>query len=145
MRQALILQVAEIFRPDVLIVDKEPTGFRGEVLPALEHLRSDGCRLVLGIRDVMDEPALLVPEWERKGAKEALSRYYDEIWVYGLKDVYQPLAALALAARDRAAHHLYRLSAPGGAAGSPGRRATRRSPGSPSSSSPPAAAATATT
>jgi predicted glycosyltransferase len=96
LRQALILKVAEMFRPDVLIVDKEPTGFRGEILPALEHLRMRGCRLVLGIRDVMDEPALLVPEWERKGAKEALSRY-DEIWVYGLKDVYQPLAALALA------------------------------------------------
>jgi predicted glycosyltransferase len=66
------------------------------VLPALEYLKSRDCRLVLGIRDVMDEPALLVPEWERKGAKEALSRYYDEIWVYGLKEVYEPLAALNL-------------------------------------------------
>jgi predicted glycosyltransferase len=44
----------------------------------------------------MDEPALLVPEWERKGAPAALARYYDEIWVYGLKDIYQPLAALDL-------------------------------------------------
>ena len=96
LRQAIILRAAEMFRPDVLIVDKEPAGFRGEVLPALEYLKSRGCRLVLGIRDVMDEPALLVPEWERKGAKEALVRYYDEIWVYGLKDVYQPLAALRL-------------------------------------------------
>lgn len=98
LRQALILQAAKAFRPDVFIVDKEPTGFRGEVLPALDYLQATGCRLVLGIRDVMDEPALLVPEWERKGAKEALSRYYDEIWVYGLKDVYQPLKALDLPA-----------------------------------------------
>ena len=97
LRQAIILRAAETFRPDVMIVDKEPTGFRGEVLPALEYLKSQRCRLVLGIRDVMDEPALLVPEWERKGAKDALNRYYDEIWVYGLKDVYQPLAALDLA------------------------------------------------
>lgn len=96
LRQALILQAAQTFRPDVMIVDKEPTGFRGEVLPALEYLRSQGCRLVLGIRDVMDEPALLVPEWERKGASEALRRYYDEVWVYGLKDIYEPLAALNL-------------------------------------------------
>jgi predicted glycosyltransferase len=51
---------------------------------------------VLGIRDVMDEPALLVPEWERKGARTVLIRYYDEIWVYGLRDVYQPLKALDL-------------------------------------------------
>ncbi len=96
LRQALILQTAQAFRPDVFIVDKEPTGFRGEVVPALDYLQAVGCRLVLGIRDVMDEPTLLVPEWERKGAREALVRYYDEIWVYGLKDVYQPLEALSL-------------------------------------------------
>lgn len=98
LRQSLILQTAESFRPDVFIVDKEPTGFRGEVVPALEHLQGRGCRLVLGIRDVMDEPALLVPEWERKGALDALTRYYDEIWVYGLREVYEPLAALPLGA-----------------------------------------------
>jgi predicted glycosyltransferase len=96
LRQALILRAAEIFRPDVLLVDKEPTGFRGEVLPALEYLRGRGCRLVLGIRDILDEPAMLVPEWERKGATEALIRYYDEVWVYGLKDVHRPLAAFEL-------------------------------------------------
>ncbi|PVE22161.1 hypothetical protein DC522_22860 [Microvirga sp. KLBC 81] len=96
LRQALILQTAKAFQPDVFIVDKEPTGFRGEVVPALDYLQASGCRLVLGIRDVMDEPTLLVPEWDRKGAKEALVRYYDDIWVYGLKDVYQPLEALDL-------------------------------------------------
>jgi len=96
LRQALILETAKSFQPDVFIVDKEPTGFRGEVLPALHYLQSTGCRLVLGIRDVMDEPTLLAPEWDRKGAKAALTRYYDEIWVYGLKDVYQPLKALEL-------------------------------------------------
>jgi predicted glycosyltransferase len=98
LRQALILQTAQAFKPDVFIVDKEPTGFRGEVVPALEYLQAAGCRLVLGIRDVMDEPTLLVPEWERKGATAALARYYDDIWVYGLKDVYQPLESLDLPA-----------------------------------------------
>jgi predicted glycosyltransferase len=96
LRQSLILQAAKSFQPDVFIVDKEPTGFRGEVLPALDYLQGSGCHLVLGVRDVMDEPALLVPEWERKDAKDALIRYYDEVWVYGLRDVYQPLAALGL-------------------------------------------------
>jgi predicted glycosyltransferase len=96
LRQSLILQAARSFRPDVFLVDKEPTGFRGEVLPALEYLQGTGCRLVLGVRDVMDEPALLVPEWDRKDAKDTLIRYYDEVWVYGLRDVYRPLAALEL-------------------------------------------------
>ena len=96
LREAIILRAAEVFQPDVLIVDKEPTGFRGEVMTALAYLKRLGCRLVLGIRDVMDEPALLVPEWDRKGATQALRDYYDEVWVYGLRDVYQPLAALHL-------------------------------------------------
>jgi len=64
-------------------------------MPALDWLRQRDCRFVLGIRDVLDGPELLVPEWERKGARDAL-RYYDEIWVYGLKDIYEPLAALDL-------------------------------------------------
>lgn len=98
LREALILQTAETFRPDVMIVDKEPTGFRGEVVPALERLRSRGCRLVLGVRDVMDEPALLVPEWERKGAMPVMEHFYDEIWVYGLREIYEPLAALPMSA-----------------------------------------------
>jgi predicted glycosyltransferase len=101
-RRDLILQAVKSFQPDVFIVDKEPTGFRGEILPALDFLKHRGCRLVLGIRDVMDEPALLVPEWERKDATDALMRYYDEVWVYGLKDVYQPLAALDLPAHVQA-------------------------------------------
>jgi predicted glycosyltransferase len=95
-RESLILQTAEAFRPDLLIVDKEPTGFRGEIVPALQRLRRRGCRLVLGVRDVMDEPALLAPEWERKGARRALERFYDEVWVYGLSEIYQPLQGLPL-------------------------------------------------
>ena len=96
LREAIILRTAETFRPNLFIVDKEPTGFRGEIMAALERLRAEGCRLVLGIRDVLDEPALLVPEWERKGAAEALQRYYDETWIYGLRAIYEPLAALNL-------------------------------------------------
>ena len=99
LREALIRQTAETFDPDVLIVDKEPTGFRGEVMATLERLRARGCRIVLGVRDVLDEPSLLAPEWERKGATEALARYYDEVWVYGLSEIYRPLDALDLPAR----------------------------------------------
>jgi predicted glycosyltransferase len=96
LREAIIFETARVFEPDVFIVDKEPTGFRGEILRTLDMLQGRGCRLVLGIRDVMDEPAYLVPEWERKGAAAALTTYYDQVWVYGLRDVYEPLAALDL-------------------------------------------------
>lgn len=96
LREALIRQTALTFAPDVLIVDKEPTGFRGELLPTLEIMKARGARIVLGVRDVLDEPELLVPEWERKGATTALMTFFDDVWVYGLKEIYEPMAALPL-------------------------------------------------
>ena len=45
---------------------------------------------------MLDEPALLVPEWERKNAREAVTEMYDDIWVYGLPYICDPLAGLDL-------------------------------------------------
>ncbi|WP_420586319.1 glycosyltransferase family protein [Ruegeria sp.] len=97
LRAGLIQTAVEQFDPDVLIVDKEPTGFRGELLPTLENLlRSQRTKLVLGLRDVLDEPEVLAAEWERKEALAATERFYDEIWVYGLRSIYDPTKGLAL-------------------------------------------------
>jgi predicted glycosyltransferase len=101
MRSSIIRHTAEIFDPDMLIVDKEPLGLRGEVRPTLDLLRARGTPLVLGLRDVMDEPSALESEWERKNAIPALSDYYNEIWVYGLPQICDPLAGLDLPAGVR--------------------------------------------
>ena len=53
-RTDLITQIANSFDPDLVIVDKEPTGLRGELLPALDILRRRGACIVLGLRDVLD-------------------------------------------------------------------------------------------
>ncbi|MEP0962764.1 MAG: hypothetical protein ABJQ70_07785 [Roseobacter sp.] len=106
LRSALIQSTVEQYDPDLLIVDKEPTGFRGELLPTLEWLKQRGrTRLVLGLRDVLDEANVLQKEWERKGAIEATENFYDEIWVYGPKSVYDPTQGLALSAGVRARIH----------------------------------------
>ena len=95
-RASIIQHTAEIFEPDLFIVDKEPLGLRGEVQDTLVMLKSRGVPLILGLRDVMDEPALLAPEWRRKNVLPALTELYDEIWVYGLPQVCDPLADLDL-------------------------------------------------
>ncbi len=51
---------------------------------------------MLGLRDIMDEPALLVPEWERKKVVPALRDLYDQIWVYGLPQICDPLEGIDL-------------------------------------------------
>jgi predicted glycosyltransferase len=93
-RESIIQHTADIFDPDILIVDKEPLGLRGEMEPTLHMLKKRGTRMVLGLRDVLDEPKMLAAEWDRKGALPAVEAIYDEIWVYGLKDIYDPLAGL---------------------------------------------------
>lgn len=96
-RAGLIKSLVQLFEPDIIVVDKEPTGFRGELRPALEWLHKTGkTKLVLGLRDVLDGPELLAEEWERKNAVQAMEKYYDEIWVYGLKSVYDPTEGLNL-------------------------------------------------
>jgi len=106
LRAGLIRSTAEQFAPDILVVDKEPCGFRGELLPTLELLQKQGkAKLVLGLRDVLDEPEVLSAEWDRKGALAAAEQFYDEIWVYGLRDVYDPTAGLDLSAAAHARMH----------------------------------------
>ena len=101
MRSSIIEHTAATFDPDLFLVDKEPLGLRGEVASTLKLLKARGTRLVLGLRDVMDEPKLLVPEWERKKAVPALKNLYDEIWVYGLPQICNPLEGIDLPASVR--------------------------------------------
>ncbi len=106
LRAGLIQSAVERYEPDLLIVDKEPTGFRGELLPTLEYLRMRGrTSVVLGLRDVLDEPQVLAAEWKRKGALAAAENLYDEIWVYGVRDVYDPTSGLDLSEEARARMH----------------------------------------
>lgn len=90
-RSSIIEHTAQVFQPDIFIADKEPLGLRGEILNTLKQLKGTKTRLVLGLRDVMDDPAILKQEWERKNAAPALSDLYDDLWIYGLKEVYDPL------------------------------------------------------
>ncbi|UUX48007.1 hypothetical protein NUH88_11315 [Nisaea acidiphila] len=96
LRSSIIKHTADAFDPDLFIVDKEPWGLRGEVRPTLEMLKDRGTPLVLGLRDVMDEPEKLLPEWERKNAVEALRDVYDEIWAYGLQSVCDPYSGMPM-------------------------------------------------
>lgn len=97
-RSSIIEHTAKVFNPDIFIVDKEPLGLRGEVLPTLEALKDTDTRLVLGLRDVMDDPEILRQEWERKNVYPALENLYDEIWVYGPEGICNPVEGIELPA-----------------------------------------------
>jgi len=99
LRASVIAAAASDFDPDLIIVDKEPTGFRGELIKTLENMKDVGhAKLVLGIRDILDAPDALAAEWERKGALEAAEKFYDQIWIYGDESVYDPFQGLDISA-----------------------------------------------
>ena len=105
-RAGLIKSAVEQYDPDLLIVDKEPTGFRGELLPTLDMLQAKGrTKMVLGLRDVLDSPDVLAMEWDRKAGIKATEKYYDEVWVYGLESFYDPTSGLTLSDKTRSQMH----------------------------------------
>jgi len=92
-RTNIILATAKTFKPHLFIVDKEPLGLKREVLPTLEWLKAESpaTKTVLGLRDVLDDSAVIQKDWREKNVYTYLDKLYDEIWVYGNKDIYDPV------------------------------------------------------
>ena len=85
-------------RPDVFLVDHSPLGMKGELRLALE-LGHDGLtrtRFVLGLRDVLDSPAAVRSTWLEQGVYRALHLFYDQILVYGCRDLFDVTEHYAL-------------------------------------------------
>jgi len=97
-RRNIIVATAKAFQPDLFIVDKAPMGLRREVIPTLKWLkrRLPRTRTILGLRDIMDDAASTKHDWQEKGVYEVLDQYYSEIWVYGNRDLYDPVAEYAI-------------------------------------------------
>ena len=93
-RKAIIRNTALAFDPDILIVDKEPLGLKGEIEDTLAELKKRGTTLVLGLRDVMDAPERLEREWRSRNVLEKIEEYYDDIWVYGTPGFWDPMTGL---------------------------------------------------
>lgn len=101
MRQSIIRHTAETFEPDIFIIDKEPLGLRGEIEDTLAYLKTRGTTLILGLRDVMDAPHLLEAEWKRHDVLRKIGQLYDDVWVYGPPDFYDPLTGIDVPASVR--------------------------------------------
>ena len=97
-RSAIMADAARRFRPDVFLVDHAPQGMKGELLPVYAALRSasPATRIVLGLRDVLDDPASVQRTWSAQGAYETLESVFDRILVYGSADLLDVVPAYGL-------------------------------------------------
>lgn len=96
LRESIILNTSKVFQPDIFLVDKEPGGLKDEVVSTLSHFKQTDTRCILGLRDVMDSPALLKQEWQKKKVLPLLEDLYDEVWVYGPAGIANPLQGIGV-------------------------------------------------
>ena len=101
MRSALIASATASFAPQVLLSDKHPHGAHGELRAALAVLRAAGGRAVLGLRDILDEPATVRAEWQAAGVLTAVADDYDRVLVYGNRGVLDPAEVYGMTAPVR--------------------------------------------
>jgi predicted glycosyltransferase len=105
LRADVIAAALHRFAPDVLVVDHLPLGAHRELEAGLTALRRNGrTRLVLGLRDVLEEPAIVKAEWARHRYEEVIREFYEAVWIYGDPGVFDLLAEYRLhdAIGDRA-------------------------------------------
>ena len=102
-RENLILETIRAFRPDIAIFDHSRLGMKGEMIKALRWLRGQGrpCEIILGLRDIIDEPDMVIASWKAEGVYEFLDEVYDQIMIYGAKDVFDPTVAYGFGAASR--------------------------------------------
>jgi predicted glycosyltransferase len=105
LRKQMIRQAIVTFAPDVFLVDNYPLGSQNELLETLQELRGPSTRTVLGLRDILDEPATVGAEWKRHGMYEVLERYYDRILIYGIQSLFDVRSEYALPQRLAAKVH----------------------------------------
>ncbi|MFZ3014437.1 MAG: glycosyltransferase [Nitrospira sp.] len=98
LRQRIILESVRNLRPDILLVDKAPAGIRGELLPALQFLKtkSPSTRIILGMRDIEDHPDHVHAEWAKSGTLPLLKNTYHAILLYGSRAIYDPVKEYGL-------------------------------------------------
>ena len=109
LRSRILVGALEGFRPDLVLVDHAPLGMAGELGPVFDTVgrMARRPRVVLGLRDVIDDAAVVERAWSRDGVFEAIDRVYDEILVYGDPAILTTARELALDSRlSGRVHHV---------------------------------------
>jgi predicted glycosyltransferase len=81
-RSAIFVETVDRVRPHVVVVDRHPFGTAGELREGLELAVRQGSRLVLGLRDILDDPSVMAdevggPDWAE------VPNLFQEVLVYG--------------------------------------------------------------
>lgn len=83
------------FNPNLVIIDRHIFGVMRELQTPLAALRQHNpdVHVVLGLREVLDAPQVAHAEWFKHGDPQNLRHVIDSIWVYGDREIHDPVAA----------------------------------------------------
>ncbi|TAL03132.1 MAG: glycosyltransferase [Verrucomicrobia bacterium] len=92
LRSKVISKAIKAFQPDVFIVDHLPLGAAHELERALRHCqRHQQTRCVLGVRDILQDPDTVHRSWATETNLNAIGEFYDAIWIYGDRALFDPV------------------------------------------------------
>jgi predicted glycosyltransferase len=97
-RESIITATARTYRPQLILVDDAPAGLSRELVRGLAFLRraTPHVEIVLGLKEIIEEPAKLRAQWESSGAYQLVEEIYDRILVFGDRRIGDPVIDLGL-------------------------------------------------
>jgi predicted glycosyltransferase len=98
LRAQLLQDTALGLAPDLVLVDHEPLGHKGEFRDGLRALKAHrpATKFVFGLRDIMDDVGRIRALWRELGVYDAFESLYDGIAVYGSRTLYDVAQAYAI-------------------------------------------------
>ncbi len=85
-RESVFTQTICRLEPDAVVIDRHPLGIAGELRTGLVAARRLGAQIIVGLRDVIDEPAVVRREVAGPNWSDA-SSLVDRVLVYGARHV----------------------------------------------------------
>src|SRR6266581_9062908 len=106
-RSRILRETALGLAPELVLVDHEPLGTKGEFRDGLYSLKAQcpDTRFVFGLRDIMDDAASIRALWRQLGVYDAFKNLYDGIAVYGSRQLYDVAEAYAIPPSVRSKLH----------------------------------------
>ncbi|PSB05905.1 glycosyltransferase [Pleurocapsa sp. CCALA 161] len=90
LRSELILAAAKNYQPDLVLVDKKPSGIQGELKSTIDYLKNylPNTKFVLLLRDILDTPEKTIQEWHKENYYQIVESTYDRLLVVGMPEIF---------------------------------------------------------
>jgi predicted glycosyltransferase len=113
-RKRIIRATIAEYDPDVFLVDSRPAGLNGELLEVLEQMAvGSKCKAVLMLRDIVDEPNLVIERWTDQGTYKLINEAYDKVVVFGNESIFNAIERYQMSAFREKVVYLGYLGSPG--------------------------------